>query len=394
MKKYLLLTTFLSLTSIQTFAQSADLASAIGPEEAPSSQAYEEKKSDKQIADDRGAFSFLNFSFIKKPIEAISSVLQQNEDTAPEQTSEEQKASNETKEKPETPLERATRLAENGDADNALTLGYMYLYGQNGVKSDYQKAFHFYSLAAQKDNIIALNNLGSLYFNGIGTDTDYEKAASLFARAAELGSDDAAVNLAFIYLTSDNSDYFQKAVNLFEQAAKKGNNTAKFMLGYAYYKGFIVEQDYYQAVSLIRDAANAGFDEANYIFANIYANGDGIAKNYGNAVRQYRAAIAQGNVESMMELAQIYAEGKMFPKSLIQAHILYNIASVYGAYDAAEKRDTLEPALKLEELLEAQNAAENFKENPTELTQYIRQTFGPNIRSFIDRNYAKTHKMR
>lgn len=390
MKKYLLLTTFLSLTSIQTFAQSADLASAIGPEEAPSSQAYEEKKSDKQIADDRGAFSFLNFSFIKKPIEAISNTLESNDDKALE----EQEAQNEPKEKQETPLERATRLAESGDTDNALTLGYMYLYGQNGVESDYKKAFHFYSLAAQKDNIIALNNLGSLYFNGIGTDADYEKAASLFAKAAELGSDDAAVNLAFIYLTSDDSDHFQQAVNLFEQAAKRGNNTAKFMLGYAYYKGFIVEQDYYQAVSLIRDAANAGFDEANYIFANIYANGEGIAKNYGNAVRQYRAAIAQGNVESMMELAQIYAEGKMFPQSLIQAHILYNIASVYGAYDAAEKRDTLEPALKLEELLEAQNAAEGFKENPTELTQYIRQTFGSNIRSYIDRNFAKTHKKR
>ncbi|MBR2299924.1 MAG: sel1 repeat family protein [Alphaproteobacteria bacterium] len=386
MKKHLFLSTFLTLVSFQANAQSADLASAIGPEETSSSQAYEEKKSDKQIADDRGAFSFLNFSFIKKPLKLFS-----NE---PEKVEEEIIDDSPDKPKSETPLERATRLAEEGDAEKALTLGYMYLYGQDGVETDYQKAFHFYHLAAQKDNIVALNNLGSLYFNGIGTDVDYEKAAALFAHAAELGSDDAAVNLGFIYLSSDNSDYFEEALNLFEKAAKAGNNTAKFMLGYAYYKGFIVEQDFYQAVKLIRDASNAGFDEADYIFANIYANGNGIAKNYGNAIKHYRSAVSQGNVASMMELAQILAEGKMFPRNLIQAHILFNIASVYGAQNAAEYRDELEPALKMEELLEAQNAAESFKESPSELTQYIRQTFGPNIRLYIDRNLEKSTRKR
>jgi len=46
-------------------------------------------------------------------------------------------------------------------------------------------------------------------------------------------------------------------------------------------------------------------------------------------------------------------------------------------------------ALKLEELLEAQNAASQYKENPSELTTYIRQTFGTNIRRYIDDNLEK-----
>lgn len=388
MKKILLLTTFLTMASSFACAQEVDLASALMEENiGDKSQAYEQKKSEKNVADDRGAFSFLNFSFIKKPLSIFSS---NKDETALEEAEQTQGEGQEQEVKKETPLERATRLAEEGDVDNALMLGYMYLYGQDGVETDYKKAFHFYGLAATKDNVIALNNLGSLYFNGIGTQVDYQKAASLFLKAANLGSDDAAVNLGFIYLSSDNPEYFKPAITLFAQAAKNGNNTAKFMLGYAYYRGFVVDQDLHEAVNLIRDAAAANFDEAHYVFANIYANGDGIAKNYGNAVKHYRAAISQGNVESMLELAQILSEGRMYPKNLIQAHILYNIASVYGAPGAAEYRDDLEGALKLEELLEAQNTAENYHESLSELTQYIRQTFGPNIRQYIDKNLPKT----
>ena len=158
------------------------------------------------------------------------------------------------------------------------------------------------------------------------------------------------------------------------------------MLGYAYYKGFIVEQDFHKAVELIKEAAQANFDEAHYVLANIYANGQGIAKNYGNAVKHYRMAVSQGHIQSMTELARILTEGRMFPQNLIQAHILYNIASVYGAHDAAQNRDALEPALKMEQLLEAQNTAESYKPKPSELTLYIRQTFGHNICLYIDDN--------
>ena len=91
----------------------------------------------------------------------------------------------------------------------------------------------------------------------------------------------------------------------------------------------------------------------------------------------------------MVQLAGILKEGRMYPRNLIQSHALYNVASVYGAPDASEKRDALEGALKLEELLDAQTMAEGYKEAPSELTSYIRQTFGRDIRSYIDKNLNK-----
>ena len=174
-----------------SFAQSFDLASEIGSD-APAEE-IEVQKNEKAVADDRGIFSFLNFSFIKKPAKEEIEIKEGTQQPT------------ETKVN-ETPLQKLLRLADEGNANAQLSLGYMYLYGTDGVNVDHAQAFKYYEIAAAQDNKIALNNLGSLYFNGIGTQTNYLKAAQLFARAAELGSDDAAVNLAFIYLSGSNQN--------------------------------------------------------------------------------------------------------------------------------------------------------------------------------------------
>lgn len=134
--------------------------------------------------EDKGIFSFMNFSFSKKK--------------------ESKKVYARPDEKKESFVQRITRQAEEGDVNAQLTLGYMYLYGEEGVEIDYDKAFRYYSMAAaQKDNV-AINNLGSLYYSGIGTEKDYLKAATLFDEAAKLGNVEASVNLAFIYLSGSN----------------------------------------------------------------------------------------------------------------------------------------------------------------------------------------------
>lgn len=380
MKKILPVLMFLTLPIAGLQAQTMDLAGNLDSSTAEEISVQEDEK---KVADDRGIFSFLNFSFIKKPLFQSEN---KTDDKSPADTADDQVVA-------ETPLQKMIRQAESGNVEAQLSLGYMYLYGENGVESDFPKAFHYYEMAAAQNDKIALNNLGSLYFNGIGTPTDYFKAAQLFAKAAQNGSDDAAVNLAFIYLSGTNQNkQLEEAVNLFKQAAEAGNNTAKFMLGYAYYTGFQVPQDYYKAVSLMREASAAQFDEAQYMLGLMYMKGHGIAKNYGNAMKYFREAFNQGNVSATMILGDILTQGVMYPKNLIQAHIYYNIASVYGAPHAAERRDALESSLKIEDLLPAQSQAESFKPQPSELTAYIRQTFGGNIRRYIDENNTKRVK--
>lgn len=325
------------------------------------------EQSKAENADDKGIFSFMNFSFAKKK--------------------ESKKVYARPDEKKESFMQRVTRQAEEGDVNAQLTLGYMYLYGEEGADMDYRKAFKYYSMAASQNDSVAINNLGSLYFSGIGTDKDYVKAAALFDQAAKLGNTEAAVNLAFIYLSGNNvGKNSWAAMELFKSAAKAGNPTAKFMLGYAYYKGFIVPVDYSQAVKLIREAADVHYADAEYVLAVMYLNGHGITKNYGQAVRYLKMAVSQGHVDAMGELGAILALGTAYPKDIYRAHVLYNIASVRGAPKAAERRDALEKVMKIEELLQAQAEAEKYVEKPSELTAYIKQTFGRDIRTYIDDN--------
>lgn len=315
------------------------------------------------------------FSFITKPLSLLFSA----DDKVPTPDGKE-----------ETFLERSTRQANEGKIEDQMNLAYMYLYGTNGVQKDYSKAFEYYQMAAEQNNPIALNNLGSLYFNGIGTNPDVQKAVALFTKAAELGNDNAAINLAFIYLKggTKNQTRNKTAMDLFKKAASSGNNVAKFMLGYAYYLGFVYEQNYDQAFKLIKSAAgnDSNLDEAQIVLADMYIKGNGTVQNYIKGIEAYRNAVDQGNSEAFMELADIYAQGKITPQNLIMAHALYNIASAMEEPEAAEKRDEIGKKLKLEMLLQAQANAQNFKEAPSELTSYVRRTFGFNIRSYIDMN--------
>lgn len=321
----------------------------------------------KEPEEDKGIFSFLNFSFGKKKPEV-------KVDAGPE----------------ETVLQKLTRMAGEGDVNSQLSLGYMYLYGEDGVGVDYNKAFEYYKMAADQNDNVAVNNLGSLYFSGIGTEADPQMAMNMFQKASDLGNNEATLNLAFLYLSGQGGEKDHRtAIRLLSKAAEAGNPTAEFMIGYAYYKGYLVEKNYIKAFNYIVDSANAGYDEALNILSELFINGYGTPKNYGNAVKALNKAVAQGNVEAMMSLGSILAIGEKYPQDIYTAHIMFNLAAVRGAEDAAEKRDTLETKLPIENLLQAQAAAEKFVEQPSELTVYIHKTFGPNIKAYLNSGHNK-----
>lgn len=294
-----------------------------------------------------------------------------------------------TQEVKENNIEELKEKAEKGDVEAQLDLAYLYLYGNDNVAIDYAQSFAYYQKAAEQKSSVALNNLGSFYFNGIGTPVNYTKAIEYFDEAARLGSDDAAITLAIIYLGSDikgkSKDDLKKVLTLLEQA-QKNNDIAKYLLGYFYFKGFLVKQDYTKAFSLIKASADAGYDEAQLILADFYINGWGTPKNYNRAVQFLKNAAAQGNAEAMLKLGDILAHGKIYTRDIKAAHIQYNIASVMGMEEAAEKRDDLEKNIKIEDLLSIQSEAEDYVPAPSEQTLFIRQTYGNSLKAYIDLN--------
>ena len=285
----------------------------------PEEQTVEEDKKSK-ISE---FFSFLNIPFFRTKDPTKQKELSRQED-----------------EPQENYEQRLARLAEVGDVDAALSLGYMYLFGTNGVKNDNEKAFKYYSLAAQKDDPVAINNLGSLYYSGIGTEKNIPEATRLFEKATQMGNDESAVNLAFIYLTQNrelDASMRSTIVRLFNQAAEGDNITAQYMLGMIYYKGFAIAKNDIKAFNYIKKAARE-YDEAQYQLALMYMNAEGTTRNYKNCVETLIKAAKQGHIKSMILLGDIFSEGKNYPQNLNNAYIWYNIASVYSPEEAVSKR--------------------------------------------------------
>jgi hypothetical protein len=276
------------------------------------------------------------------------------------------------------------KTAEKGDLDAQLFLGYAYLYGENGLPVDYNKAFKYYSLAAAQNDAIALNNLGSLYYNGIGVQRDSKQAAELFAKAADKGNVDACVNLGFMLISGEGAHIDKaRALAYFEKASTTDNPLAQFMTGYAYYTGALQPANDVKAAKLIKFAADAGFDEAQLVMADLYMSGRGFPQNYSNAVKYLQNAVAQGNVTAMLNEGDILESGVKYPQDIEYAHVLYNLAAVRGAQGAEAKRQRVESKMKIKDILQSQLQADNFEEKVSDLTNYVRKTYGENVRGFI-----------
>lgn len=357
------------MTKLQDTEKKKSKRTLFGSEEETEEQekSYQKRREEffEDDNEDKGLLSFLNFipglKKEKKENKEATLVSAQNE------------------------FEKNLRMANSGDAAAQIAIGYAYLYGNEFVKPDDKKAFKYYALAAAQNDDIALNNLGSLYYSGIGVKRDTLKAAQLFEKSAKYGNPEAATNLAFMYLTGHGIQQDKEAaIDMFKQAAAAKNPAAIFMLGYAYYRGFVVKRDYDKAAELIKEVAVLEYDDAEYILALMYIDGYGVPQNYGNAVKYLHKSADQGNINAMTKLGELLFDGEKYNKDLFTSHVMYNLAAVRGANKGFIKRDNVASKMKIDEILQAQSFAERFVEKPSELTTYIHQTFGKNIMGYID----------
>src|SRR5450756_2075367 len=153
---------------------------------------------------------------------------------------------------------------------------------------DFVAALREFQEAAKYDDIRALNFLGIMHAEGLGTLRDEYQAADMFYKAAVLGYPEAMVNLARMY------------------AAGRGGL-----------------QDKKAAVLLYRAAAKAGFQPAIIRMAEIYENGEfgeapdavlarewrarlqGQQTQAGNSSRLEGSAPAQNIIEAVAVLQQV-----------------------------------------------------------------------------------------
>jgi TPR repeat protein len=81
-------------------------------------------------------------------------------------------------------------LAEQGNADAAYHLGWLYANG-NGLRVDVKSAIQWWSKAAEQGHMDAMFALGMAYTTGEGIEQDEDAALGWYLAAADAGNEDA-----------------------------------------------------------------------------------------------------------------------------------------------------------------------------------------------------------
>lgn len=90
------------------------------------------------------------------------------------------------------------KRAESGDIVAIEEVANSYYRGKNGFPEDNEKALYWYEKALEIDpeNVVGLNGVGNIYYNGYGVPVDTEKGSAYYLRAANLGYSKSQYNIA------------------------------------------------------------------------------------------------------------------------------------------------------------------------------------------------------
>lgn len=264
------------------------------------------------------------------------------------------------------------QLAEKGDKDGQLKLGYMFEQGLGGP-IDLIEASKWYEQAATQGQPIAQYRLGRLNQLGrLSNKPNYADAKKWYSMAMNQYSP-AAVALGFIYDTVD--DNYQQARIGYEAASNQGDSVGQFNLGLIYEQGKDVPVQYEKAQELYLAAAEKGHVEAMVQLAGLYLSGVlgsrdeksalnwyqkaahkgdrealyhlgllaetgvGVTLDYPQAIKFYQASAAKGNAQAMLALARMYQFGQGVAKNNQEAETLYKelstMGNAYAAYQLA-----------------------------------------------------------
>ena len=154
---------------------------------------------------------------------------------------------------------------------------------------DSQKAFYWFSKAAEKNHPAALNNLALMYIFGNGVKKDVKKGRELMLKAAELGVEYSQYSVAKVYARLDdiiahNANY-KEAFKCFE--ILKGCLASKYDIGECIFHGRGLPEDKSKAVKIWESMSSEVMEKENNILKfdvykslyYCYNNGLGVAKD-------------------------------------------------------------------------------------------------------------------
>ena len=140
---------------------------------------------------------------------------------------------------------------------------------------------------------------------------DYSTALKEWRQLAGQGDAEAQLSLGYMYYEGKGvPQNFAEAVMWHRMAAEQGYAEAQLSLGFMYYEGKAVPQNYAEAVRWFRKSAEQGDVAAQYNLGLMYYEGEGVPRDYAEAARWYRKAAEQGYAAAQFSLGDMYFAGK------------------------------------------------------------------------------------
>ncbi|MCD8291076.1 MAG: zinc-ribbon domain-containing protein [Prevotella sp.] len=133
-----------------------------------------------------------------------------------------------------------------------------------------------------------------------------DKPLEVIVKAAKKGTAAAQSELGFHYFQGNSipQDY-DEAVKWFWEAAKQGDAAGEYGLGICYYYGKGISQNNKEAAKWIKKAAEQGLKDAQYDIGLCYEFGIGTYQSYDEACKWYRNAAEQGNADAKKALMRL-----------------------------------------------------------------------------------------
>ncbi len=190
-------------------------------------------------------------------------------------------------------------------------LGCLYANGI-GTKKNPLIAAVLFAEAAEKENLMAKLNLAESYRNGFGVEKNYSKAMELYKEAFEEGYSDAMVFCGDICLDSipDNETRYKAAMEYYQKAIFRRSPLAYLRMGELHKDGLGVEKDLNKAWEYYQKSLSSQQAEFLTEVGILYAKGIVVLPDRTKALEYLRKAAVKGSSKAMLELSELHRTGQ------------------------------------------------------------------------------------
>ena len=161
------------------------------------------------------------------------------------------------------------------------------------------------------------------------------------------------------------------ALSEWRPLAEQGDAISQHSLGWMYFKGHGVPQDYAQARHWWKKAAAQGQAEAQLALAQMYERGEGVKQSYTKAAVWYQWAAEQKVAEAQFRLGQYYTSGLGVEKDEKISGLWYRLAARQGHKEAIQAVGT---KLTNDEVAQLEEFSRSWKPMPSaQLEEMLRE---------------------